>query len=521
MQTKWIFMIVLLVNLSVTYIALPNSINSDSIVIAQNAEPVSLDPGIFVESESGRISGNIFEGLVRYQDYSTEVEPCLATSWRRSADGKKWVFFLRKGVRFHDGSLFTANAVVFSFLRQIQAKHPYFKNNFAYADFTFKYVKSVKAIDQYTVTFTLDRPYTPFLYNLAMRAAAPIVSPTAVKKWGHGFERNPVGTGPFKFQEWVSNKRVVLVRNEDYWGHSVIIKKLIFRTLPNTTIRFNEFRSGRVDIIDGLNPLDVGKIKLVPKGRMIRRQGLNLAYLAMNMEKVPFDNVEVRKAINHAINKKNLVKLIYQGFAIPAVNPIPPNLWGYNHSIKGYDYNIGKAKRLLKRAGYEKGFETTLWTMPVSRPYMPLPKKVARAIKGNLSAIGIKARIVSYDWATYLSKIANGEHDMCLSGWTGDNGDPDNFMYVLLDKDNTIKPYAKNYSFFKNDALHNLLISAQQISERSKRIHLYKRSQEIIFKEAPWVPLAHVQRISAFQDNVHDIIFHSTEAVRFYKAWKK
>ncbi|MCP3923475.1 MAG: ABC transporter substrate-binding protein [Desulfobacterales bacterium] len=487
--------------------------------IAQNADAVSLDPARITESESGKISGNIYEGLVGYHDDSTEVQPKLATSWETSRDGKKWIFHLRKGVRFHDGTPFNAEAVAFSFLRQIDKKHAYYREYSPYSDFTFKYVKQVNVVDEYTIKIILDKAYAPFLYNLAMSAATPIISPTAFKKWGDDFEKHPVGTGPFKFKEWIPNNRVVLVANTDYWGRTPFLNKLIFRPITNISTRFEEFLRGRIHVMDGIAPKDIPKIKQMPGGKLFVQPGLNIAYIGMNTEKKPFGQIKVRKAINYAINKRNLIKLIYKNLAIPAKNPIPPTIWGYNDNIEDYEYSTRKAKQLLKEAGFKNGFKTTLSITDISRPYLPQPKKIARAIKSNLSAVGIKAKIVSYDWRTYLRKLQNGEHDMCLSGWLGDNGDPDNFLYVLLDQDNLIKPKSTNFAFFKYQRLHDILIKAQQITNKQKRIKLYRKAQEIIHDQSPWVPLAHAQKIAAFQKKVHGVVFHPTGIILFHRAW--
>ncbi len=487
------------------------------LIIAQNTDALTLDPARITDAESAKITANILEGLVRYKDGSTEVEPALAVSWNISECGKELIFHLRKGVKFHDSTPFNADAVVFSFLRQIDPGHPFYQNNFSYSGFTFKYVKSVEALDKYTVRIVLGKPYAPFLYNLAMDAASAI-SPTAMKKGVNEFEKHPVGTGPFKFEKWVPNDRIILGTNSDYWRKHPFLEKLVFQTIPNPSVRFKKFQSGRIHVMDGINPTDIAKIKLLPNGRLLKQPGLNVGYLAMNTEKKPFDNVNVRQAVNHAINKQKLIKLFFKSMAVPAKNPIPPTLWGYNDDIDDYEYNPQKARQLLKEAGYEQGLATSLMTMDVSRPYMPQPKKIARAIKGNLAAVGIRVRIITYDWGTYIAKAENGEHDLCLAGWIGDNGDPDNFLYVLLDKDNAVKP-AQNAAFFKHDRLHEILVKAQQISGKQERIRFYHQAQEIIHQQAPWVPLAHTQQIGAYQKNVHGVVFHTTGIMRFDQAW--
>lgn len=489
-----------------------------TLIWGRGGDSVSLDPARTDDGESAKVNANIFEGLVRFHEDTTEVEPALALSWEQSQDGKEWTFHLRRGVFFHDGTPFNAEAVVFSFLRQIDPKHPFYRKDFANSD-TFEYVKSVQAVDEYSVRITLEKLFAPFLYNLAEPTAALIISPTALRKWGNDAEKHPVGTGVFKFEAWIPGDRIILTKNKNYWGTSPYLDGLVFKTIINNKNRLLELKTGGIHGMDGIDPWAVKKIEIDRDLQLENITGLNVGYLAMNTEKPPFDNLKVRQAVNHAINKPNLVKLLYQNLAMPAKNPMPPGIWGYNDAIQDYEYDPARAKLLLKEAGYENGFETTLWTMPVPRPYMPQPDKIAKAVTGNLAAVGIYAKIVTPDWATYIQKTSNGEHDMCLSGAIAGNGDPYNFLYILFDKDNAVKPQAENLAFFKHDKLHEILIKAQQISKKSERIRLYQEAQEIIHNEAPWVPLAHARQVIAHRKEVHGIVQHPTGFIRFDKAW--
>ena len=489
-----------------------------TLIWGRGGDSVSLDPARTDDGESAKVNASIFEGLVRFQDTSTEVEPALAVSWENSQDGKVWTFHLREGVVFHDGTAFNADAVVFSFLRQIDPGHPYYRKDFANAS-TFQYVKSVEAADGHTVKIFLEKFYAPFLYNLAEPTAAPIISPSALKKWGDEFEKHPSGTGPFRFEKWVPGDRIILTKNPDYWGKPPYLDGVVFKTLVHNKSRLLALTTAAIHGMDGLDFGMVGKIIQSKELQTEIITGLNVGYLAMNTETAPFDQVKVRQAVNYAINKPNLVRLFYQDMAIPAKNPMPPVIWGYNDSIEDYAYNPEKAKQLLKESGFEKGFETTLWAMPVARPYMPEPDKIARAVKANLAAVGINAQIVTHDWGTYLAGTSAGKHDMCLSGAVAGNGDPYNFLYVLLDKDNAVKPQAENIAFFKHEELHELLVKAQQITDKQERIRLYQKAQEIIHEYAPWVPLAHARQMIAHRQNVHGIVQHPTGFLRFDKAW--
>jgi ABC-type transport system substrate-binding protein len=298
------------------------------------------------------------------------------------------------------------------------------------------------------------------------------------------------------------------------------LKTLVFRAIPDNNTRAQEMMAGNLQVMDNpdSNHIKALEQKLGTKVKFAKAPGFNVGYLALNTEKKPFDNPLVRKAIAHAINKQAIISSVYNGFATPAKNPMPPTIWGYNDQIKDYDYNPEEAKRLLKEAGLSAGFETDLWAMPVPRPYMPDGRKVAEAIQGDLAKVGIKVKIVSYDWGTYLKKTSDGEHDMALLGWTGDIGDPDNFLYVLLDKDNAVKP-AQNICFYKNDKLHDLLIKAQVESDQSKRAELYKQAQVIIHDDVPMVPLAHSVDVVPLSQRVEGFTMDPTGRRRFAEVW--
>ncbi|MBO8127316.1 MAG: ABC transporter substrate-binding protein [Firmicutes bacterium] len=494
-----------------------------TLIFGRGGDSVGLDPANVTDGESFKVTRQIYDTLVQFKRENTEVIPGLAHSWDVSEDGKVWTFYLREGIKFHDGTPFNAEAVKFNFERWMYEDHPYhIGGDFAYWGYMFGgypgIVDHVEAVDEYTFRVYLKEPLGPFLNNLAMPCFG-IASPTAIKKYGEDFFKNPVGTSAFIFEEWVRDDKIVLRANHDYWGEGPYLDKLIFRSIPDNSARFIELQAGTIDIADGLNPDDVEFIKRDPNLKLYLRPSMNVGYLAMNQMKEPFDNVLVRRAINHAINKEAIVEAFYAGLAQPAKNPLPPSVWGYNDNIEPYEYNPAKAKELLKEAGYPNGFTADLWAMPVPRPYMPDGRKIAEAIQADLAVIGIKTNIVSFDWGTYLQKTEAGEHDMALLGWTGDNGDPDNFLYVLLDKDNAKVGSAGNIAFYKSDELHELLIKAQQSSDKEERTKLYMKAQEIIHQDAPWVPIAHSTPPIGAKAYIKDYIPHPTSAEKLNQVW--
>ena len=493
---------------------------NDTLVFGRGSDSIGLDPGLENDGESFKVCDNIYETLVAYESESTAIIPQLAHSWDVSADQLTWTFHLHTDIRFHAGTPFNAQAMLFSLNRQFDADHPFHK-----IEGTYKYWKSMgmdeviaalEAPDDSTFVIRLKEPNAPFLSNLAMNFCAA-VSPTAIKKHGRDYFKNPVGTGPFRFVEWRKDERIVLARNDDYWGPKAKIKRLIFKPIQEASVRFLELAQGTLHGLDNLNPEYIEEIRANPQLNLLTQPGMNIGYLAMNMDKKPFSDLRVRRAINHAIDKKALVDNFYQGLAMAAKNPIPPNLWGYDDSTEEYAYDPAMARQLLSAAGFPDGFATELWAMPVPRPYMPQPSKIAQAIQANLAEVGIVARIVQWEWGTYLDKVSKGEHPMALLGWTGDNGDPDNFLYVLLDKAAAVKP-AQNIAFYRSDELHDILVQARRSTKIQDRTKLYAQAQQIIHRDAPWVPLVHATQTIAFQREVVGFKLHPTGSKWFHRT---
>ena len=492
-----------------------------TLVWGRSAKINTLDPATGVSEESQTAIAAIYDTLVRYSDETGELEPSLAVSWEISKNGKTWVFNLRRGVRFHDGNEFDARAVVFSFTRQMDAAHPFYPSNIGYAKYIFDMVERVYEISKFKVGIRLKSPYAPFIHSLTIPAAG-IVSPAAVKKWKNQYHINPVGTGPFRLEKWESGERVALIRNETFWRERTFLDRLVYKTIVNSKDRLMELSTGSIKVMDGIGPGELDTIKRNNALDYSTTSGLNVCFITMNTQSPPFDNIKVRQAANYAVNKAKIVKLLYQGLAETAINPFPPNIWGYNHDIKGYEYNPEKAKALLKEAGYPNGFETTLLKLPVPRFYNQLPDQTAHLVQANLAAVGIRAKISTFkDWKTYRSMLQKGKHQMAFYGWGAEYKDPDYFLYNLLDSDNAVIGKGYNFSFFRNREFHDLIIKAQETPIQSQREVLYKKAQVIVHEQAPWVPLVHSRQILGFHKSVHGIILDPREYWGFQKAWIK
>ena len=498
-------------------------------VFGRGGDSVGLDPAYETDGNSFMVCDNIFEALVAYADESTALVPGLAESWQISPDGMKYTFKLRQGVKFHDGTDFNANAVVFSIGRMMKTPKVKFIGqgfDIPAQDRTPEYwvsmemddtIGSIEAVDDYTVIFHLKRVEAPFLANMGMDFA-DIISPTAFLKNPGEFLRNPVGTGPFKFDSWVKDDRIVLMKNENYWDKSggPYLNKVIFRSIPENSVRFLELKTGNIHICQFPNPADIDLAKKDPNLILPAQPGMNIGYLSFNHKKEPWkSNKKLRKAIAHAINRQAIVDNIYQGMGQVAKNPIPPTMWGYNQNVPGFEYNVDLAKKLLAEAGYPGGKglgSISLWSMPVPRPYNPDGVKIGVAMSADLAKIGIEAKIVTYDWGTYLKRQREQPDDMDLFqlGWTGDNGDPDNFLAVLFDglASSSIRTQ------WHNQRYHELMTMGKTTIDQAERTKIYEEALQLIFDEVPVISVAHSTVIWPSRNNVKNFKLHPTGSVR-------
>ncbi len=483
----------------------PLSSFAKTLVYCSEGSPSSFNPQLSTDGPSFNASSRIlYNALVEFEPGGVEVRPALAESWKISNDGLTFTFNLRKGVKFHSRGDFTpkrdfrAEDVIFTFDRMRLKSHPFhLVSGGTYEYFRSmemdKIIKDVIKVDDYTVKFVLAKPEAPFLANLAMDYASILSAEYGEhllkKKTPEKMDNDPIGTGPYIFKSYQKDTMIRYDANKEFFRGAPKIDKIVIAITVDPNVRFQKLKAGECQLIAEPAPSDIAAMKKHPKMQVISGPGLNLGYLAMNTSKPPFDKKEVRQAINHALNKASYIKAIYMDLAQVANNPIPPSMWSYNDAIKDYEYSIDKAKKLLASAGYPNGFETELWTLPVSRPYNPNGKKMGELMQADLAKVGIKVKLISYDWPTYLAKSRKGEHAMAQFGWTGDNGDPDNFLNVLLGC--AAVKSGSNLSRWCNQKFEDLVEKGKITTDKAKRTKFYEEAQVIFKEEAPWVPLAH------------------------------
>ncbi|NOZ70689.1 MAG: transporter substrate-binding domain-containing protein [Chloroflexi bacterium] len=484
----------------------------NTFIFGRGGDSVQLDPAVVTDGESFRVTNQGCESLLAYDKETTNVIPSLAESWESNADGTEWVFHLRQGVKFHDGSDFNADAVVFNFQRWWDPENPYHYETqaFEYWDYMWNgfkgdsVVTNIEKVDDYTVKFTLSEPLAPILANMAMPMFS-IASPEAIMKYGADYGTPGVGfdcTGPYKFKEWVTGDHITLVRNEDYWGEIPgNVDTIVIRVIPDNSARFLALRSGEIDAMEQANIEDLKTAEAADDVYVLTRPALNTAYLAFNYKIKEFQDKRVREAIASAIDKQSIVETFYGKYGEVAENFLPPLVWGHNPDVHGIQYDPDRAKELLKEAGFENGLSEvtledgstmplTLFYMPVVRFYYPDPEGIAQAMAAQLAAVGINAKLeLAGDWPTYLDKRRNGElMGLYQLGWGGDNGDPDNFLCYFFC--GTEEPKASE-GWYQNPELASLLSKARSITDQKEREALYQQAEQMLYEDAARIWVAH------------------------------
>ena len=492
--------------------------SAKTLVFCSEGSPENFYPGINTTGTSFDANTQIYSRLVDFEGGGTKVVPGLAERWSVSADGKEYTFNLRKGVKWQGNKLFTptrdmnADDIVFMIERQWKEDHPFFKvtssNHTYFGDMGMpKLLKAVQKIDDYTVKITLNQPEAPFLSAFAMEFSGVQSKEYADAMMKAGtpekIDQEPIGTGPFYLVQYQKDAIIRYKANPNYYRGKAKIDDLVFAITPDNSVRWAKLQKGECHVMPYPNPADLDAMRKDPKIQVLEQPGLNIGYLGYNVTKKPYDDVRVRKAMNMAMNKKAIVDAVYLSTGVAAKNPIPPTQWSYNDAIKDDPYDPAAAKKLLADAGYPNGFETDLWAMPVQRPYNPNAKRIAELMQADLAKVGVKAEIKSFEWGEYRKRVQNGEHQAAMLGWTGDNGDPDNFLYTLLGCD-AARPGGGNTAKWCFKPFEDLVLKAKITSDPAERAKLYGQAQVIFKEQAPWFTIAHAVQLKPVRKEVID-----------------
>lgn len=493
-------------------------VSAKTLVFCSEGSPENFYPGVNTTGTSFDAGEQIYDNIVHFERGGTKVVPGLADHWTISKDGTEYTFFLRKGVKWHSNKNFTpsrdfnADDILFTLERQWKEADPYFKvtsSNHAYfGDMGMpKLLKSIDKVDEYTVKIVLNQPEAPFLSNLAMQWAGVQSKEYAIAMLKAGtpekIDQEPIGTGPFMLVQYQKDALIRYKAFPQYYAGKAKIDDLIFSITPDASVRWAKLQKGECHVMPYPNPADLPAIRKDPNITVLEQPGLNVGYLAYNTTKKPFDDVRVRKAVNMAINKQAIVDAVYLGTGIPAKNPIPPTQWSYNNAVKDDPFDPVAAKKLLAAAGFPNGFTTDLWAMPVQRPYNPNAKRIAELMQADLAKVGIKAEIKSFEWGEYRKRMQAGEHQMGMLGWTGDNGDPDNFLNTLLGC-SSAKTNGSNVAKFCYQPFEDLVQKAKVVTNPAERTKLYEKAQVIFKEQAPWFTIAHAVQLKPVRKEVID-----------------
>lgn len=444
--------------------------NPQELIVVQSADASSLDPHVSNDSASATPINHLFSRLVN-QDEDLNIIPGLALSWEE-LDDRTWQFTLRDDVYFHNGDKLTAEDVVFSLKRAI-------------ASTTVTHImgafdpEGIEAVSEYVVNVATLEPFAPILVHLAHNASS-ILNERSVLEAGDDFGQNPVGTGPFAFKEWVSSDRIILERNDDFFGAAADFETLTFKIVPEAANRVIELETGQAHVALDILPTHLARVEADEALNLLRRQDLRVNYLGMNTLHENFQDLRVRQALNYAIDVAAIVDSILEGVGAPSVGPISPDVWGFNPALTGYGFDPERARALLAEAGFEDGFSTVL-----SIDDNDLRVQMATIIANQLGQVGIQVEIERFDWPSYLEFTGTGDHELFILGWTNVGGDADMGLFPTFHS--SAAGPSGNRTFFANDRLDQLLEQGRAETNPEARKSYYFEAQEIIVAEAPWV----------------------------------
>lgn len=467
-----------------------------SVVIV--AEPLRLDPHDASDAPSALINFHLYDRLVELTPEG-EIVPGLARSWTISEDGTTYTFKLEENVHFHDGQPLTAQAVIANFERLLAPE-----TALARADLIRPFVESVTAVDTYTVTIRLRRPMGPFLRHLAHESLG-IVSPRSIRDSREGKPFRPIGTGPFALDEWVPGDHVTLVAFADHWRGAPKVAGLIFKPVPDGTSRAIALETGTADVAYPLDPVHVIRLRNHPEIEVRSAPSQRVIYAALNHARPPLDDVDVRRALNHAVDRKAIARHLLFGLARPLDSPMAAATWGHLPVLE-LNFDPGRAKELLFDDEHAIDRPLELWS-PSAR-YLQ-DRAVAEAVAAYLRAVGIDVRIRLFEWGAYLALLATSDAwDIAVLGWVPATGEADMALRPIYHS------LARgNHSGYHSAAVDRLLDQALFSGDPAERLSLYREVQAQIAADAPVLFLHSPDMMYGHRSDIAGIRVHSTEII--------
>lgn len=462
-------------------------------VFARGSDAEKLDPADVDDGESVNTLAQCLEGLVRFRPGTLEVEPWLAESFAVSPDGLTYTFEIREGVTFHDGTPLDAQAAAYSFQRQLDPDHPAHlpQATFPYWNYLYQDVAAVNVTGPMTLEIVLSQPNASMLASLATFPVW-LISPESHRTHGLGMQRHPLGTGPYRFVSWRPGEAVVFARFEDYWGPEPAgFEGLVMRAIPENSARVLALKTGDIHGADGLAPAEVAELEADERFTVHETPGMNVGYMAISSFSDAMEPREVRQAIAMAIDRAAMVELAFGEAGEVAEYPLPPGFLGVPKGPGPMSYNPEEARRLLADFPELAETEIELAVMSNPRPYMPDPGLVASLIRSDLEAVGLNVRIVTREWNSHLSVCRNGDFDLALLGWNGDNGDTDNFLSVFFGSWSARMGSANNIAFYINPVMDDLLLAGRKSVEPEVRQQVYEEALALWSRDLPLIPLMH------------------------------
>ncbi|MCZ2259009.1 glutathione ABC transporter substrate-binding protein [Sporosarcina sp. G11-34] len=471
-------------------------IEGGDLVIAAHSDASTMDPAGSNDVPSSNIQFNIFENLVK-RDADNNLIPSLAEEWE-AIDETTYEFKLREGVKFHDGEIFNADAVKASLDRILDPKVASSKYN------TFEMISNVEVVDDYTVRITTEYPFSPIITHLTHGGGA-IISPKSIEAdyaamekgedAGSVISQNPVGTGYFKFESWAPGSEVKLVRNEEYWDKLAHVDTVTFKIVPESGTRKADLERGFAQVIEHVQPNEVAVINDSDHAKIIQTPSTALTFIGFNLNKPPFDDVKVRRAVSMMVNKQEVIDGVYDGFAIPAEGPLAPKSFGYSPDLKGIEYDVEEAKKLMKEAGYEDGFKASIWTND-----NPQRIDIAVLLQDTLKELNIEITVEQMEFGAYLEKLRAGEHNMFMLSWSNSLADGDNGLFSLFHS--SVKGVPPNATWYGSPVVDDLLDGGRHESDPDKRAQIYKEAQEELVKDAPLIFLNHPEYLTGVSNSI-------------------